>query len=200
VRIVGGQFSGRTLKTPAGRDTRPTGDRAREAVFNILEHAEWSPGLEGARVLDLFAGSGALGFEALSRGAAFALFVETDASARGAIRDNIEAFGLFGVTRIHRRDATDLGSKPAGLSEPFDLVFLDPPYNKGLGARALARLHENGWTTPDALIVFECGADESPALAGFEAMDERTYGAAKVLFLRRLGLPSPRGGGGKGVG
>jgi 16S rRNA (guanine966-N2)-methyltransferase len=185
VRIVGGQFKGRALKAPEGRDTRPTSDRAREAMFNILEHAEWSPGLAGARVLDLFAGSGTLGFEALSRGAAFALFVETDAGARGAIRDNIEALGLFGVTRIHRRDATDLGPKPAGLSEPFDLVFLDPPYAKGLGARALARLHENGWTTPGALIVYECGADEAPALGGFQVLDERAYGAAKVLFLRR---------------
>jgi 16S rRNA (guanine966-N2)-methyltransferase len=185
VRIVGGQFRGRALKAPAGRDTRPTGDRAREAVFNILEHAPWSPGVTGARVLDLFAGSGALGFEALSRGAAFVLFVETDASARGAIRDNIEAFAFFGVTRIHRRDATDLGPKPAGLAEPFDLIFLDPPYGKSLGERALARLHENGWATPRALIVFECGADEAPALPGFEVLDERAYGAAKVLFLRR---------------
>jgi 16S rRNA (guanine966-N2)-methyltransferase len=185
VRIVGGQFKGRALKAPDGRDTRPTSDRAREAVFNILEHADWSPGLEGARVLDLFAGSGALGFEALSRGAGFALFVETDASARGAIRDNIEALELFGVTRIHRRDATDLGPKPAGLNEPFDLVFLDPPYGKGLGERALRRLHENGWTTLDALIVYECGADEAPTPSGFAVLDERAYGAAKVLFLRR---------------
>lgn len=185
MRIVGGQFKGRALKAPEGRDTRPTSDRAREAVFNILEHAEWSRNLEGARVLDLFAGSGALGFEALSRGAAFALFVETDAGARGAIRDNIEALRLFGVTRIHRRDATDLGAKPAGVGEPFSLVFLDPPYSKGLGERALCRLHENGWVTPDALIVYECGADEAPTLAGFAVLDERRYGAAKVLFLRR---------------
>jgi 16S rRNA (guanine966-N2)-methyltransferase len=184
MRIVGGTFKGRAIAAPPGRDTRPTSDRAREAVFNILEHAAWSPGLEGRRVLDLFAGSGALGLEALSRGAGFALFVETDAGARGAIRDNVEALGLFGVTRIHRRDATDLGVKPAGVGAPFDLVFLDPPYGKGLGERALAKLRAAGWITGDALIVFECGADEAPATPGFETLDARAYGAAKVLFLK----------------
>lgn len=135
-------------------------------------------------MLDLFAGSGALGLEAISRGASFALFVETDAGARGAIRDNVEALGLFGVARIHRRDATDLGVKPAGLGEPFDLVFLDPPYGKGLGERAMARLRDGGWITPDALIVFECAAGKTPSTAGFETLDERLYGAAQVLFLR----------------
>ncbi len=184
MRIVGGKFKGRAMAAPPGRDTRPTGDRAREAVFNILEHAAWSNGVAERRVLDLFAGSGALGLEAMSRGAAFALFVETDAGARGAIRDNIEALGLFGATRIHRRDATDLGVKPAGLGEPFDLVFLDPPYGKGLGERALAKLREGGWITGDTLIVFECGAEETPATRGFETLDARDYGAAKVLFLK----------------
>lgn len=184
MRIVGGTFKGRAIAAPPGRDTRPTSDRAREAMFNILEHAAWSSGVEGRRVLDLFAGSGALGLEAMSRGAAFALFVETDAGARGTIRDNIEALGLFGATRIHRRDATDLGVKPAGLGDPFDLVFLDPPYGIGLGERALARLGDGGWITRDALIVFECGADETPATPGYEAIDTRDYGAAKVLFLK----------------
>ena len=184
MRIVAGKFKGRAIVSPDGRDTRPTGDRAREAVFNVLAHAEWSLGLEARRVLDLFAGSGALGFEALSRGAAFALFVETDAAARGAIRDTIEALGLFGVTRIHRRDAADLGVKPAGLGEPFDLVFLDPPYHSGLGDAALARLRTGGWITPEALAVFECAKDEAPATPGFETLDTREYGAAKVLFLR----------------
>jgi 16S rRNA (guanine966-N2)-methyltransferase len=122
----------------------------------------------------------------MSRGAAFALFVETDAAARGAIRDNIEALGLFGTTRIHRRDATDLGVKPAGLGEPFDLVFLDPPYHKGLGERTLAQLGEGGWITTDALIVFECAADEAPSLPGYETLNERAYGAAKILFLKRV--------------
>jgi 16S rRNA (guanine966-N2)-methyltransferase len=185
MRIVGGTFKGRSLAAPAGRDTRPTSDRAREGIFNVLAHAEWSKGLEGRRVLDLFAGSGAMGLEAMSRGGGFALFVETDAAARGAIRDNIEALGLFGVTRIHRRDAADLGVKPAGLGEPFDLVFLDPPYHKGLGERALARLGEGGWISDDALIVYECAADEAPAAPGYAVLDQRAYGAARVLFLRR---------------
>jgi 16S rRNA (guanine966-N2)-methyltransferase len=184
MRIVGGTFKGRAIAAPPGRDTRPTGDRAREAVFNILAHAPWSAGLEGRRVIDLFAGSGALGLEAMSRGASFALFVERDSAARGTIRDNIEALGLFGTTRIHRRDATDLGSKPAGLGEPFDLVFLDPPYAKGLGERALAKLGPGGWISADALIVYECGADETPDVSGFETLDFRDYGAAKVLFLK----------------
>ncbi len=184
MRIVGGRFKGRAIEAPPGRDTRPTGDRAREGLFNILAHATWSPGIEGRRVLDLFAGSGALGLEAMSRGAAFALFVETDSAARGTIRDNIEALGLFGATRIHRRDATDLGVKPAGLGAPFDLVFLDPPYGKGLGERAIARLKQGGWILPGALIVFECAAEEAPQTPGFETLDERLYGAAKVLFLR----------------
>lgn len=184
MRIVGGQFKGRAITAPQGRDTRPTGDRAREAVFNILSHAPWSAGVAGRRVLDLFAGSGALGLEAMSRGASFALFVETEAAARGTIRDNVEALGLFGNTRIHRRDATDLGLKPAGLGDPFDLVFLDPPYHKGLGEKALSRLREGQWITADALIVFECAADETPDVSGFETLDTRDYGAAKVQFLR----------------
>jgi 16S rRNA (guanine966-N2)-methyltransferase len=124
----------------------------RAHVFNALEQAAWFSGLRGARVLDLFAGAGGLGFEALARGAAFTLFVETDAAARGAIRDEIEARGLFGITRIHRRDATDLGGKPAGLGDPFDLVFIDPP-DAELGGRAMARLGEGGWIRRDATIV-----------------------------------------------
>ncbi len=185
MRIVGGNLKGRALVTPDGRGTRPTSDRAREAVFNILEHAPWSAGVEGARVIDLFAGSGALGLEAISRGASFCLFVETDPSARGAIRDNIEALGLFGVTRIHRRDATDLGKRPAGLDAPFTLAFLDPPYHEGLVPVALRKLCEGAWLTGDAAAIVECAADESPKIDGFALLDERTYGAAKVMFLRR---------------
>lgn len=184
MRIVGGALKGRALVAPDGKATRPTSDRARESLFNVLSHAAWSRDLEGARVLDLFAGSGALGFEAMSRGAAFALFVETDAAARGAIRQNVEMLGLFGTTRLHRRDATDLGQKPAGLADPFDLVFLDPPYHTDLGVRALRKLAPGGWTTPDALLVYECATDETPDLSGFTIEDERVWGAAKVFFLR----------------
>jgi 16S rRNA (guanine966-N2)-methyltransferase len=186
LRIVAGRFKGKALIAPQGEATRPTSDRARQAVFNILEHAAWAPALAQARVIDLFAGSGALGLEALSRGAAFCLFVETDAQARGAIRDNVEALGLFGATRIHRRDATDLGQKPAADGAPFDLAFLDPPYGKGLGDKALAELAAGGWLAQEALVVLEIGANEpAPHLGGFEPLDERVYGAAKVLFLRR---------------
>jgi 16S rRNA (guanine966-N2)-methyltransferase len=188
MRIVAGRFRGKPLVAPPGLATRPTGDRARQAVFNILEHAAWAPPLAGARVIDLFAGSGALGFEALSRGAAFALFVETDEAARGAIRDTMEALGLFGAARVHRRDATDLGVRPASAGPAFDLAFLDPPYAKGLGEAALARLAEGGWLAPAATVVFERGVDEAEfSVAGFEAIDARDYGAARVHFLKARG-------------
>jgi len=188
MRIVSGQYRGKPLITPPGLATRPTSDRARESMFNILEHAPWSPGLHGARAVDLFAGSGALGLEAMSRGAAFALFVETDEAARGAIRDNIEALGLFGSTRIHRRDATDLGPRPSSAGPPFDLVFLDPPYAKGLGEKALKELDSHGWLQPGAVVVFERGSNEADVEAkGYEVLDARDYGAARVLFLRWSG-------------
>ncbi len=184
MRIVAGAWKGRAIVAPAGLATRPTSDRARESVFNMLAHAPWSLGLAGRRVLDLFAGSGALGLEALSRGAAFALFVETDEAARGAIRRNIEAFQAFGVTRLHRRSAIDLGPRPAGLGAPFDLVFLDPPYGLNLIPRAIASLGPGGWITPDALIVAETAADEALSRGGFALLDERRFGAARVSFLR----------------
>lgn len=185
MRIVAGEFRGRALAAPQGAATRPTADRARQAVFNILEHAPWSDGLQGLRVIDLFAGSGALGLEALSRGAAFSLFVETDEAARGAIRDNIDSLGLFGRTRVHRRDAAELGVRPGGDGPAFHLAFLDPPYGKGLGEQALARLADGDWLAPGALVVFERGADEAPfAAEGYEALDVRDYGAAQVHFLR----------------
>lgn len=184
MRIVGGALKGRSIMAPEGRTTRPTSDRARESIFNILEHAAWSNGVEKARVIDLFAGSGAFGLEALSRGAAFALFVETDDAARGAIRENIESFHLFGVTRIHRRDAADLGKKPAGVGAPFTLAFLDPPYRKGLIPRALTCLIEGGWLDPEARIIVECAAGETIDLCGLPVADERIYGAAKTIFLK----------------
>lgn len=185
MRIVAGSLRGRPLIAPVGVDTRPTSDRARQALFDVLSHAPWAPDLEGARVIDLFAGSGGLGLEALSRGAGFCLFVETGEAARGAIRDNIESFSLFGETRIHRRDATDLGPRPASAGAAFDLAFLDPPYRKGLGVRALASLRDGGWLAEGAIVVLEQAADEpEPIAEGFEVIDNRTWGAARVWFLK----------------
>jgi len=185
MRIVSGDFRGKSLAAPPGDATRPTSDRARQAIFNILEHAVWSDGVRDARVIDLFAGSGALGFEALSRGAAFALFVETDEAARGAIRENVDALGLFGRTRVHRRSAVDLGVRPGVDGPAFSLAFLDPPYGKGLGEQALVRLAEGGWLARGAILVFERGVTEPDfAVEGFETLDARDYGAARVHFLR----------------
>jgi len=185
MRIVAGQYRGRAIVTPEGQNTRPTSDRARQAIFNVLEHAPWAEGLHEARVIDLYAGSGALGFEALSRGAAFCLFVDTDDGARGAIRENMDAYGLFGRCRVHRRSATDLGPRPGSAGEAFTLAFLDPPYAKGLGEQTLARLLEGGWLAPGAIVVLERGSDE-PEIdpPGYERLDARDYGAARVLFLR----------------
>ncbi|MFY0400430.1 MULTISPECIES: 16S rRNA (guanine(966)-N(2))-methyltransferase RsmD [Brevundimonas] len=185
MRIVAGSLKGRAIVTPEGQNTRPTSDRARQAIFNVLEHAPWAEGLHEARVIDLYAGSGALGFEALSRGAAFCLFVDTDDGARGAIRENMDAYGLFGRCRVHRRSATDLGPRPGSAGEAFTLAFLDPPYARGLGEQTLARLLEGGWLAPGAIVVFERGSDEPEIdTPGYERLDARDYGAARVLFLR----------------
>lgn len=185
MRIVAGSLKGRTIVAPEGQGTRPTSDRARQAVFNVLEHAAWAEPLSGTRVMDLYAGSGALGFEAISRGAAFALFVETDDEARGAIRENADAYGVMGRTRVHRRSAVDLGVRPGSDGEAFDLAFLDPPYRKGLGEQTLARLIEGNWLRPGAMVVFERGSDEPEIdTPGYERLDARDYGAARVLFLR----------------
>lgn len=184
MRIVGGQFKGRPLTAPKGDKTRPTSDRARESLFNVLAHAAWAPDLDCARVVDLFAGSGALGFEAISRGAAFCLFVETDHSARGAIRDNIETLGLFGNTRLHRRSATDLGDKPANVGDPFELAFLDPPYHKDLVIPALQSLRTGGWMSEGGVAMVETAADETVQPVGWELIDSRNYGAAKISFFR----------------
>lgn len=186
MRIVAGSLKGRAIVAPEGQGTRPTSDRARQAIFNVLEHAAWAEDvLDGARVIDLYAGSGALGYEAISRGAAFCLFVETDDGARGAIRENMDVYGLFGRTRVHRRSATDLGPRPGSAGEAFTLAFLDPPYGKGLGEQTLAKLLEGNWLAPDAVVIFERGSDEPEIeTPGYERMDERDYGAARVLFLK----------------
>ncbi len=187
MRIVAGSLKGRAILAPEGQNTRPTSDRARQAIFNVLEHASWGESLHEMRVMDIYAGSGALGFEALSRGAAFALFVEIDDGARGVIRENMDAYGLFGRGRVHRRSAIDLGERPGSVGEAFDLAFLDPPYAKGLGEQTLERLREGQWLKPGAIVVFERGSDEPDIdTPGYERLDARDYGAARVLFLRVL--------------
>ncbi|HTQ15472.1 MAG TPA: 16S rRNA (guanine(966)-N(2))-methyltransferase RsmD [Rhizomicrobium sp.] len=185
MRIVGGALGGRTLHAPEGLRVRPTSDKARQAIFNILAHGECAIDLEGAHAIDLFAGTGALGLEAISRGAAYALFVDDSAESRALIRRNVEAFGLTGATRIWRRDATALGPMAAGAGGLFQLAFLDPPYRKGLVPAALASLRGGGWLAPGAIAVAEMGADEDvPSTDGFAVMDSRLYGETRVVFLR----------------
>lgn len=182
MRIVAGKFRGKALNSPSDDAIRPTADRVRESMFNILA-SRIGPVFEGVRVLDLFAGTGALGLEALSRGASHVTFVEVGAEGRGLIRDHIEAFGAGGVTKLLRRDATDLGTP--GTFGQFNLVFLDPPYGQGLGEKALAGIAANGWLAPDATIVFEESVDATVELPpGFTLDDRREYGAAAVHFLR----------------
>ena len=183
MRIVAGKFRGRPLAAPADMSTRPTSDRVRESVFNILAHGIDGFSPAGQRVIDLFAGTGALGIEALSRGAAYCLFVEDAPEARALIRRNVETLGLTGETRIFRRDATDLG--PAGNMEPFGLAFLDPPYGKGLADKALAGLADGGWLKPNAICVVEERAETSfTPTPAFEKIDARTYGDTAVHILK----------------
>ena len=181
MRIVGGRLRGRTLAAPKSQAIRPTADRLREALFNILVHAYGDP-IAGARVLDLFAGTGALGIEAASRGAAFVLFIDDGAEARALVRQNVEALGLGGVTRLFRRDATRLGS--AHPVEPFSLVFLDPPYGKGLAERALASARDGGWLAPETLIVVEEIKGAFTAPDGFTELERRAYDDTEFVFLR----------------
>lgn len=184
MRIVAGAHRGRTLVAPKGHSTRPTADRARQALFNILEHAPWAPDLAGARVGDLFAGSGALGLEALSRGAASCVFVDRDAGARKAVAANAATLGLSDRCEILASDATRLTKHPAATR--LDLVFLDPPYTEGLAILTLASLLENGWLASEALAIVEVGAREAaPKTLGYALLDERVWGAAKVAFLKR---------------
>jgi 16S rRNA (guanine966-N2)-methyltransferase len=182
MRIVGGRWRSRALVAPASRAVRPTADRLREALFNVLTHGYSDP-VAGARVLDLFAGTGALGLEALSRGAAFAVFIDQSAPARALIRENVAALGAGGVSRIFRRDATKLGS--AHPLAPFSLVLLDPPYGQRLAEQALAAAREGGWLAPGALIVVEEAADAAfKAPAGFEEIERRRYDDTQFVFLR----------------
>jgi 16S rRNA (guanine966-N2)-methyltransferase len=182
MRIVGGRLGGRTLASPKSQAIRPTADRLRESLFNILAHRYEDP-VAGARVLDLFAGTGALGLEAMSRGAAFALFIDDGAEARALMRENVEVLGLGGVTRIFRRDATRLGA--VHPNDPFGLVFLDPPYGKGLSERALASLRDGRWLAPNALVVVEEAADAAFAPpVDYSEIERRRYDDTEFTFLR----------------
>ena len=182
MRIVGGRFKGRALKGPRGEGIRPTSDRLRETLFNILVHSHGDP-VAGARVIDLFAGTGALGLEAISRGAAFALLVDDGAQARALICENVEILGLGGVTKIFRRDARRLGDAPPGPA--YDLALLDPPYDRGLAEPALTSLARGGWLKPEALVVVEeaTAAMFEPA-EGFDVLERRDYGETELIFLR----------------
>jgi 16S rRNA (guanine966-N2)-methyltransferase len=182
MRVVGGSLRGRALAGPKSAAIRPTADRLRESLFNILLHAYGDP-ITGARVLDLFAGTGALGIEALSRGAAFALFVDQSAEARALLRENVTALGLGGTSRIFRRDATKLG--PLHPLEPFSLAFLDPPYGQGLAQAALSSALAGGWLPPSALVVVE-----ETTKAHFTAppelteLERRAYDDTEFVILR----------------
>ena len=183
MRITGGQFRGRALAEPPDDRVRPTSDKVRQAMFNILTHNDFGTGftLEGARIIDVFAGTGALGLEALSRGAAYALFVDDSAASRALIRTNIEAMTLTGITKVWRRDATDMGPLGAGAGGPFDLALVDAPYRRGLTEKALSSLAAGGWLAPKALAIAETAAGEKiDAPLGFALLDRRSYGETAV--------------------
>ena len=182
MRVVAGKFRGRTIHGPKSDAIRPTADRLRESIFNILVHAYGNPILD-ARVLDLFAGTGALGIEAISRGARFALFVEDSTEGRALLRENVEAFALGGVAKIFRRDATQLGV--VHPNEPFTVVFCDPPYRKGLAERALTSARGGGWLAPRAIAVVEEAVDAKfTAPEGFEELERRAYDDTEFAILR----------------
>lgn len=182
MRIVGGEFRGRSLATPKSNDIRPTADRTRESLFNILSHA-YPEAIDGTRMMDIFAGTGAVGLEAASRGCRHVLFVESSVEGRGLLWENIDALGLHGRTRMLRRDATDLGN--VGNLEPFDFLFADPPYGKGMGEKAFAAAATGGWLVPGALAILEERADVTVAVpSDFLFLEERTFGDSKMHFFR----------------
>ena len=188
MRIVAGRLKGRTIAAPEGRDVRPTSDRVRESLFNILEHRDWGKGgrspVPEARVLDAFCGTGALGLEALSRGAAHATFLDNARAALAVCRDNIRKLGEAANADVLQGDAL----RPVRPRAPCDLVFLDPPYGQDLVPRALEALAREGWIAPGAICIVETGAKEALAMpTGFEELDDRTYGAARIRFLRYAG-------------
>ncbi len=185
LRIIGGKHGGRVFRLPVGADTRPTADRVREAVFNILVHGiDWQ-GFPDARVVDAFAGSGAYGLEALSRGAAGATFIDREAAALLAIRRTAASLGEAAKATLLHLDATRLPPPPFAAGAPCALAFLDPPYGSGAAGPALAGLAGHGWLADGGLAVVEVGAREPFAPPpGFAILDERGWGAAKVLFYR----------------
>ncbi|GBQ35590.1 16S rRNA (guanine(966)-N(2))-methyltransferase RsmD [Komagataeibacter saccharivorans] len=184
MRIIAGECRGRSLHAPPGQTTRPTADRVRQALFDSLSHAPWAGAdmIRGARVLDGFAGTGALGLEALSRGAGAAIFVEQDRAALRALRENVTACGMSGRAVIRAMDMLRL--PPCDQVGPVDLVFLDPPYNRDLPARALAVLERGGWLRPSTLIVVETAATESLPVAAERLLLERRHGAARLSVWR----------------
>jgi 16S rRNA (guanine966-N2)-methyltransferase len=190
LRIVGGTHRGRRLIAPPGEAVRPTSDRAREALFNILSHGDFAAsGLPFAErpVLDAFAGTGALGLEALSRGASAAAFIEESREALATLRRNVAALGEEDRAQIVAGDATH----PPRAVWACAVAFLDPPYRSGLAAPALGALAAAGWLTEDALVVIEVAAHEDlPLPGGFTLIDERVYGAARLVFLRRERAPT----------
>jgi 16S rRNA (guanine966-N2)-methyltransferase len=184
MRIVAGRYKGRPLRGPAGLAIRPTSDRLREALFNILAHRLGDP-IPNARVIDLFSGTGALGLEALSRGAAFALLVDDSPQARSLLRANVDQLAVGGLTKIFRRDATRLGPAPSG--DPFSVAFLDPPYRRSLAEAALISLRDGAWLKPGGLVIVEEAADTKLAIpAGFDPLESRQYGETQVVILRVL--------------
>ncbi len=184
MRIVGGTHRGRRLATPDSPRVRPTSDRTREALFNILSHGIDGFEISGARVLDLFAGTGALGLEALSRGAEFCVFIDDHVESRALVRRNLETLNCMGSAKLFRRDATNLGDN--GQHGTFDLVFADPPYGKGLGEQAIASARAGGWLDEDAVVVLEEMADADIEIPeGFEILDDRKYGDTRILIMRR---------------
>ena len=189
MRIVGGRLRGRALVTPKDANVRPTSDRVRESIFNILEHGIEGLAIDGINVLDLFAGTGALGIEALSRGAAQGVFVDHAATSRALLQENFQALGLGGVATIFRRSAVDLGAAYRKLS--FQLVFADPPYGKGLAEQAIAAAIANGWLSDGAVIVIEEDADaEIVWPTGCQAIDQRKYGGTQVLIAKYVAAES----------
>jgi 16S rRNA (guanine966-N2)-methyltransferase len=182
LRIVGGEFRGRALATPKTNDIRPTIDRTRESLFNIVGHV-YPEAIDGTRVIDLFAGTGAVGLEAVSRGCKTALFVENGVEGRGLLWENIDSLGLHGRARILRRDATSLGM--IGNIEPFDFLFADPPYGQKLGEAALFAAHAGGWLVPGALVVLEERGDAELVVDPvFKPLESRMFGDTRVEFYR----------------